>query len=143
MSQEPDFFSYLPVHDDDEQMYGEKKHRKNTRKADQIVNMASPRQRGPNSAFEKKGKGQYGKDSMLKNGLKKQKTGSAAERAQRDRELHHSDPTKSITLKVSQARKGTISGNAFAAPSSIISQGSSIFRTSFVNIGGGSGFQNV
>ena len=75
---------------------------------------------------------------MLQSGLKKQMTGTAVERAMRERELH-SDPTKSITLKVNQARKGTISGNAFACPSSIISNGSSIFRTSFVNIGG-SGF---
>ena len=34
MSQEPDFFSSLPVHDDDEQMYGEKKHRKIARESD-------------------------------------------------------------------------------------------------------------
>ena len=124
-------------------MRGERKQRKNVIKVDHIVNMASPKDRGTNSAFESKERGQRSKDSMLKAGLKKQKTGTAAERAQRERELHHSDPTKSITLKVSQARKGTISGNAFANPSSIVSSGGSILRASFVNIGGGSGFANL
>ena len=36
-------------------------------------------------------------------------------------------------------RKGTVGGHNFGAPSSIISQGSSIFRNSFVNIGSGRG----
>ena len=55
MSQEPDFFSALPLlqhFDDDEKMWGEKKAKKVRKSPHNMVNMASPKDRGTNSAFE-------------------------------------------------------------------------------------------
>ena len=55
MSQEPDFFSALPLlqhFDDDEKMWGEKKPKKVRKSPYNMVNMASPKDRGTNSAFE-------------------------------------------------------------------------------------------